>query len=299
VLGLDQYEVRDLGAFQLASGVPDDASAVMVLAPAQPLRPEELDALDKYLVKGGHLLIALDPRAANDLGPLAGRLGVEMAKGTLCDEKVFLDQHHGASDHRFTATTQFSAHASTTSLSRAAANVGVLLIESGALVDHAFAGEQATRQYVIHSMPTSWLDLDGNFSFDSATEKKDRYNLAAAIEGPKTPGEDGKLKDGWKALVYADADLFADYPPAPRPAIDLTSGPLIEDAVKWLAGESVIAGEVVSEDDVPIQHTRSQDQIWFYLTIIGFPLVVLGVGLGLTRMLRHRAPRKISREVAS
>jgi hypothetical protein len=297
VLGLDQYEVRDLGAFQLASGVPDDAAAVMVLAPAQPLRPEELEALDTYLSKGGHLLIALDPRAANDLGALAGRLGVEMAKGTLADDKVFLDQHHGPADHRFTATTQFSAHASTTSLSRAAANVGVLLIESGALVDHPFVGEQATRQYVIHSMPTSWLDLDGNYSFDSATEKKDRYNVAAAIEGPKPVGDDGKPKDGWKALVYADADLFADYPPG-RPAIDLTSGPLIEDAVKWLAGESVIAGEIVSEDDVPIQHTRSQDQIWFYLTIVGAPLVVLGVGLLLT-LRRKRAPRTTSREVVS
>ncbi|HTJ40728.1 MAG TPA: Gldg family protein [Kofleriaceae bacterium] len=281
VLGQDQYELRDLGAFQLISGVPDDAAAVMVLAPSIPLRPEELEALDKYVAKGGHILIALDPRAADELGPLSGRLGVEMAKGTLADDKVFLDQHHGPSDHRFTATTQFSAHASTTSLSRAQANVGVLLIESGALIDHPFAGEEATRQYVIHSMPSSWLDLDDNMSFDSATEKKDRYNIAAAIEGPKAPGADGKLQDGWKALVYADADLFADYPPG-RPALDLTSGPLIEDAVKWLAGESAITGDIVSEEDVAIEHTRSTDQIWFYLMMVGAPLLVLVAGLVFT-----------------
>jgi hypothetical protein len=295
VLGQDQYEIRDLGAIQLASGVPDDASAVFVLAPTQPLRPEELDALDKYLVKGGHLLIALDPRAANDLGPLEARLGVSMAKGILCDDKLFLDQHHGPADHRFTATTQFSAHASTTSLSRAAANVGVLLIESGALVDHPFAdGDQPTRQYVIHSMPTSWLDLDGGYTFDGATEKKDRYNVAAAIEGPKQTGDDGKPKDGWKALVYADTDLFADYPPAPRQPIDLTSGPLVEDATKWLAGESVIAGEVVSEDDVPITHTRTTDQIWFYLTIVGMPLVVLSLGLTITLRKKRSTPMKVA-----
>jgi gliding motility-associatede transport system auxiliary component len=300
VLGLDQYEIRDLGLVQLAQGVPEDASAVFVLAPSMPLQPEELAALDKYLVKGGHLLIALDPRGSNDLGVLEGRLGVSFQKGILCDDKVFLDRHKGPADHRLAVTQQFSAHASTTSLSRASANVGVLLIEAGALQDHPFegGGEAPTRNYVIHSMSSSWLDLDENFVFDDGKEKRQRYNLAAAIEGPKGTGDDGKAKDGWKALVYADADLFEDFPPqAPQ---DLVSGPLIEDATKWLAGESVIAGEVVSEDDVPIQHTRSRDQAWYYVTILGAPALVLSLGLALTLGRRRRPAQPAKpREVAS
>ena len=53
------------------------------------------------------------------------------------------------------------------------------------------------------------------------------------------------------------------------------SGPLLDDSVKWLGGEEVFAGEVVSEDDKPIQHTKSQDAVWFTLTIVGVPLLVL------------------------
>src|SRR5262249_21707583 len=39
VLGLDQYEIRDLGLAQLTQGVPEDASAVFVLSPSMPLQP--------------------------------------------------------------------------------------------------------------------------------------------------------------------------------------------------------------------------------------------------------------------
>ncbi len=41
------------------------------------------------------------------------------------------------------------------------------------------------------------------------TEKRQRWNIAAAVEGPKLKDADGKDKDGCRALVFADADLFA------------------------------------------------------------------------------------------
>jgi hypothetical protein len=59
----------------------------------------------------------------------------------------------------------------------------------------------------------------------------------------------------------------------------LFGGDILDDSVKWLGGEEVFAGEVVSEDDKAIQHTKSQDAVWFTLTIVGMPLVVLALGL--------------------
>ena len=49
--------------------------------------------------------------------------------------------------------------------------------------------------------------------------------------------------------------------------------------VRWLGGEEKFVGEVVSEDDKPVQHTKDQDAMWFMITIIGVPLLVLGLGL--------------------
>jgi hypothetical protein len=192
-------------------------------------------------------------------------------------------------------TSQFSGHASTTTLSRNPDHP-VIFNDAGALDDAPYTGkpEQAPKKtFTIRSQESSFLDLNDNFAFDAATEKKQRWNLAAAIEGPK----DG-TKDGYRAAVFADVDLFADIlarDPLGRPVMlmlaDAAGGGVVEDIVHWLGGEEVFSGEIVSEDDKPIQHTKNQDVLWFMMTIIGFPLLVLTLGLlGTTR--RRRGSKK-------
>jgi hypothetical protein len=45
---------------------------------------------------------------------------------------------------------------------------------------------------------------------------------------------------------------------------------------------------VVSEKDRPLEHTKDKDVVWFYSTIIGAPLLVLGLGLLSVRLRRRR-----------
>ena len=68
-------------------------------------------------------------------------------------------------------------------------------------------------------------------------------------------------------------------------------GDVLDDSVKWLGGEEVFTGEVVSEDDKPISHTKNQDAVWFTLTIVGMPLLVLTLGLVATLTRRRRKPQ--------
>ena len=295
-LGDLNYEIKDLGMMDLAKDVPEDATIVILLAPTVPLLPAEWAALERYLDKGGRLLIALDPKADPNLGALEGKLGVKMAKGSITDDQAFLPQRGTPADRRFAITNQFSAHASTTALSRSDARGGLVLIDSGALEDVPFAskGEAPKKTITIRSMDSSFLDLDDNFSLDSG-EKRQKYNIAAAVEGPKLKDGSGKDKDGFRALVFADADLFADALVSNamgRAAVVLVSGPLLDDSVKWLGGEEVFVGDVVSEDDKPIKHTKSQDAVWFTLTTIGAPLLVLTLGLVGTWARRRRSLRK-------
>jgi hypothetical protein len=290
------YEVKDLGLIDLAKDVPDDATIVVLLAPAVGLLPAEWAALSRYLDKGGRLLIALDPKADPSLGELEGKLGVKYNPSPLTDDQAYLPQRGSPSDRRFAITTQFSAHASTTALSRSV-DKGLVVIESGAIEDAPFTvkGEQPKKTVTIRSMDSSFLDLNDNFSFDSATEKRQKWNLGVAIEGPKMKGPDGKDKDGFRALVFSDADLFADVmvqSAMGRAAVVMVSGPLLDDSVKWLGGEEVFAGEVVSEDDKPIKHTKNQDAVWFAATIVGAPALVLALGLVGTSFRRRRSMKK-------
>ena len=280
VLGSLNYEVKDLGLIDLARDVPEDATIVIVAGPALPLQPGEWGALERYLDRGGRLMVILDPAGSPSMGALEGRLGLRLARGHLVDDKEFLPQRNTISDRKFVITTQFSAHASTTALSRSGGK-GLVMIDAGALEEIPFTskGEAPKKTITIRSMESSWLDLEEqqNFRFDEPNEKRQRYNIAAAVEGPKVSG-----KDGFRALVFSDMDLFADvFVPNALGRVQpvLVSGPLLADSIRWLGGEEVFAGEVVSEDDKPIQHTKNQDAVWFTITVVGVPLLVLALGL--------------------
>ncbi|HEX7842926.1 MAG TPA: Gldg family protein [Kofleriaceae bacterium] len=291
------YEVKNLGLLDLAKDVPDDATVVIALAPTVPLQPGEWASLERYLDRGGHLLYALDPTGDISMGPLEAKFALKMLPGHLTDDEKFLPMRRTMSDRRATLTNQFSAHASTTALSHTTERP-LILNDAGVLEDIPYTGktEQAPKKTVtIRSMESSFLDLNDNYTFDAGgatPEKKQRWNIAAAIEGPKQGSS-----DGYRALLYADVDLFADVlarDQLGRPVMLMWSdsgGGVLDDGIRWLGGEEIFSGEVVSEDDKPIQHTKNQDVVYFMLTIIGFPLLVLTLGLlGTTR--RRRGSKK-------
>ena len=300
-LGELNYEVKDLGLIDLVKDVPEDATIVIVLAPTVPLQDAEWAALDRYLDRGGRVMVALDPKAdKGGLGPLEGKFGMRFEPAPLTDDHQFLPNRNTFTDYRFVITTQFSAHASTTALSRAQ-DKGLVLIESGALEDAPFTSKtgQPKKTYTIKSGDNAWLDYNDDYKFEAdgtRPEKRQKYNIAAAVEGPKLGKDDaGKDKDGYRALVFADVDLFADVfvrNQAGQPAVTMVSGPLLEDSVRWLGGEEVFSGEIVTEDDKPIQHTKNQDAVWFGLLLVGVPALVLTLGLVGTGMARNRRTRK-------
>lgn len=296
MLQAQNYEVKNIGLMDgLGSEIPEDATMVLVLGPRTPLLEEELGALDRYLERGGSVLIALDPRSDAVLGPLEGRLGVHFDKTSIVDDKNFV----AARGPRWAITNQFSSHASITSLSKAASNEGVLLLDAGSLDDHEFGGDAAAekpkRTYVIRSMQQSFRDLDGNGAYTDG-EKRDRHNIAAAIEGPSlAPAAEGaEAGAGFRAMVFADLDLFVDRPVQQGGQVFLETwgGQMPSDAIKWVGGEEIFSGEITNENDVEITQSKRQDSWWFLLTMIGGPAIVLGAGLLTTRRRRRPTTRK-------
>ena len=294
-IGELNYEIKDLAQADLMKDVPADATVVAMFAPTQPLFEPEWAALSRFLDKGGRLLIALDPKAdPAGLGPLGGKLGIKFNPAVVSDETTHFPVSRTKYDIRFVGTTGFSAHASTTALSRA--GKGMLpLIEAGALEDDKYtgAGEAPKKTYTIRTLDSSFLDLNNDFAFTAPDEKKQKYNIAAAVDGPKLDG-----KDGYRVLVFADVDLFEDIDwLLGRPTGFPVSGPLIDDSIHWLGGDESFVGETMSEDDKPISHTKGQDAVWFTLVVVGAPLLVLVLGLVGTAARRKRT--KKSAEVQS
>jgi hypothetical protein len=306
LFGLLNYQVHDLGLQGgLGNDVPSDAAMVLVLGPTRPFLEPELQSLDRFLARGGSVLLALEPEGSFQLGPLRQRLGIDYHAVPLADDRQHVRLRGTPSDRRIIVTDRFSSHASLATLGRVSAGQGTLLMGSGYIEP---LDSTSLPTIVIRSLPSTFADRNGDFEFDEKTEERKMYSLVAAIEPRQTsapvkagsePGQAAPTNDTTaaapaaspatagpaRAMVFADAELFSD---AVVTSLGLNAA-LAADAIRWLGREETLAGETRSEEDVPIVHTRAENVAWFHTTILGAPSLVLGLGLLGVRRRRNSA----------
>lgn len=309
LLELLNYEVREIGARDgLGDRIPDDAAMLVVLGPQRPFFDSEAAAVREYLDRGGSLLLALEPGAQFRLSDFRNHLGLDYGAAMLVDDRTHMRETGTAADRRLVVANRFSTHPSVTTLSRRGAGQGVLFLGAAELTA-AEDVEGLRRTLVVRSMRSTFPDANRDFRFDEATEARDSYGLAAAVEvePPAEPAADSApvadipapdasapARDpGMRALVYADAEIFSD-----RVLVSLQmNAAMVVDGIRWLGNEEAYAGQVESEEDVAILHTRSEDVAWFYAIIFGAPAVVLAAGLAVLR--RCRGGRSEAAEASS
>lgn len=269
-------EVKDLSAAEgLATEVPKDAAAVLVIGPTAEFIPEEQSALKRYFEQGGRVLYVFDPESSLAYSGLMAPLGVTFVPTQLANERVFVPRAHENSDHTILVTSSFSSSPAVTTLSQSRSPV--ILLGAGYLDLQKSKPAAISVDMSITANLETFNDVNGNFIFDAKTEVKKAYPLMAAIT-LKRPG-----KDDGRAVVLTDSDAFTDVGVFENRG----NGFLAADILKWLSGEEATSGTVNSETDVPLEHTRNQDVAWFYATIFLAPAVVLGVGYGVTRRKRR------------
>jgi ABC-type uncharacterized transport system len=279
------FLVRNLSAADgLAADVPSDAALLLVIGPQKPFIPEELAALERYLDKGGRLFLALDPENG-PMTELTSILGLKYFAVTLADDQDYARRSSTVADRANIVVQSFSSHPSVTTLSHHGAVKPMILVGAGPLEEIPVKERPDSRKnlsidFTVRSHLATWNDIDGNFELNPPKERRQVWHLGAAVVR-KRPGN--KPADETRALVLGDSDAVADK------VVNLYGNPhYVVDGVKWLLGDEALAGEVSSEVDVPVAHTRKQDVIWFYSTIFLAPLAALGLGTVVTRRRRGR-----------
>ncbi|MYG81558.1 MAG: hypothetical protein F4187_07240 [Gemmatimonadetes bacterium] len=269
-LGLLNYDIRDLGVGNgLAEAVPDDAAMLMILGPRRPFLEAEIDAVRDYLDRGGSLVLALETGTEFTMAGLRDHLGVDF------DPAMVLDDQQGMSnDPRVLMTSRFSMHPAVTTPSRESIGQSVMMAGTGSFTQAEDVPGVQT-EAIVESPLSSYADLNGNLAFDDDTEEQRNHFLAIAVERTDGAGAAGAEDErGMRALLYGDAEIFSDQ----WIGAGLNTV-LIGDGLFWLHREENLAGEVISEEDVPVLHTRAENVLWFYTVIFGAPAVVLGLGL--------------------
>jgi hypothetical protein len=284
----------------LTKEVPSDAALVLIPGPTSAFLPEEADALAAYVQGGGSLLLLLDPKLPSSehdvhgsLEPLLAAVGVTVGSHEAMNDKAFVKNTNTDADHAFLYSTSFGNHKSVKTLSGARGKAALLFLTAGKVVRREAPPSGgpppgAKKVSLLARTPAqSWEDVNDNRKFDEGSEARAVFDLAAAVEIPAAT-EGGK--EG-RALVVGDSDVLADQVVAQD-----ANSMFAYEALLWLMrDDDKLGGGVTSEEDVPIRHTRDEDTLWFYGTILFGPLVCLIGGLIFVgRKRRRRSQRAVA-----
>ncbi|RKH50531.1 Gldg family protein [Corallococcus llansteffanensis] len=273
-------DVRTLTVAEgLGTEVPRDAAMVVVMGPMRDLLPEEVTALREYWERGGRLWIALEPEGAA-LEPLLKPLGLRSLRVPLANDRVFFRTTRQQSDRGNLGTASFSSHPSVTSLSALGSQAAVAFIGAVALEPVSPPVPGVMLDTGVRAHGETFADANGDFEPEPGEVTK-AWPLVVSVERPAAEGRPAP-----RAVVMADADALGD-----GILGNVGNAYLAVDTLRWLSGEEALSGATTSEEDVPLQHTRSQDVVWFYATVFLAPVVVLAVGFFVTRRRGRRAAR--------
>lgn len=280
-------KTHDLGVPQgLAREVPAEASAVMVLKPKEKFMPEEAETLLAYVRKGGKLLLMLDPDTDVGLEPLLTGLGIELLPGTVNSESFHMVHANNQSDRGIVFSNHYSSHPSVTTVSRHQREVASVFVNGVAMVASKTQVDPKPRvTFPLRSDAQFWRDRNGNFTQDKE-EPTETLNLIAAstiavpAKGDEKPGEG-------RAVVIGDGDFMTN-----KVAANNGNMLLFVDSLAWLVGNEELNAEATSEEDVPIEHSREQDKVWFYATTFLVPAPIVLVGSWVARRRRRGAEAK-------
>jgi len=272
VLVDQNYDVRYVGAADgLMQDVPKEITVLMVIGPQKPFLPEESASLNRFIERGGRLLIALDPENHVDMHEVLKPLDLEYHDVTLANDQAFARRTHQDNDRTNLVTITYSSHPSVTTLQRLGVRAPIILPGAGWVNANRTAKSGVTVDAPIKAHHATFPDKNGNFQQDPGEDRRAWEVAATAVK-----------KDA-RVFVLADSDLFGDE------ALPVAANQLLAvDVSHWLMGDEAFSGTTSTEADVPVTHTRKQDVVWFYSTIFLGPALVIVAGMAITRRGRRK-----------
>jgi ABC-type uncharacterized transport system involved in gliding motility auxiliary subunit len=286
-LGRDNYAVEKLVLAQ-QKDVPADASVVVLGGPSGDVLAQEADMLRRYLGKGGHVLVLLDPpdpagAGAPVLETLLREWSVEVGRNLVIDASGVGQIFGGGPEVPVAAT--YAAHPITQGFNMLTA---FPLARSVAPTGSATEGRVA--QTIIETSERSWSEADlkvsGAVEMNPETgDKPGPVSVAVAVTAPVaaaapapasgTPADEPAQKPESRMAVIGDSDFVANY------ALGISGNrDIFMNAVNWLAQqEGLIAIRPREPDDRRITLTAQRTTGIFWMSLFGVPALVFGTGV--------------------
>jgi gliding motility-associatede transport system auxiliary component len=175
------------------------------------------------------------------------------------------------SDRANLITATYSSHPSVSTLQRFGQRAPVVLPGAGWINTKKDRTAAIPVDAPIKAHFATFADKNGNYALDPGEEKR-QWELAATA-----------VKKDARVFVIADSDWCSD-----ETIKVAANGGLALDVIHWLMGDEAFSGQISTEADVKIVHTRKQDVAWFYSTVFLAPALVIGAGIFVTRRSRRK-----------
>jgi ABC-type uncharacterized transport system involved in gliding motility auxiliary subunit len=294
-LGRDNFLVEKLVLAQQPE-VPQDASVVIIAGPTADYLSPEIDALRRYLDRGGKVLFMLDPsegpnQPTPNLLALASEWGFEVGNNVVVDVSG-VGQLLGAGPSMPVAAS-YPSHPIT---DRFNVITGYPLARS---VAPASSGTTTrTPQVYVETSAQSWAESDlkalgsgeARVALDeNAGDKRGPIGIAAAVsaDAPNQParpagdqttadtGAEDAPKAQTRVAVIGDSDFVANEFLGVSGNRDL-----FLNTVNWLAQqENLIAIRPREAEDRRVTLTAERQRFTFYVSVLGIPLLVIAAGV--------------------
>lgn len=283
-LGLENY---DVGSFTMVGGdtVPPGTAAVVVAGPTTPLFSFEVDAIRRYLARGGGVLLAVDPLFEDgkpvDLGldSLLNPYTIGLGKGIVFDESPASRQ--AGLGFSLAAAEPSGKHVITASLARER----FVFPDARAV---RTAGRRGRWAVLARTGTRTWEDLDPLDANPEPTPGRDiagpipiALSVAEPISG-RSPNLAELADPSYRStepesrlVVIGDSDFVSDARVAYRPNRDF-----FLNSVAWLAREENLVAVRPKDPEERVLRIRASEKNFLRLaSVILYPAAILTFGV--------------------
>ena len=281
----DNFQVASLPLIQQKE-VPDDATVVIIAGPTTDFLAPEIEALKRYVARGGKVMALLDPPAgeSEDLTNLLGWLkewSIELGHDVVVDASG-IGQLFGG-DASVPVVLTYPSHPITQDFS-------VMTAFPFARSVRAAEGGERSPQPLLETSANSWAETNlkgltsGEVEFTEGADRRGPVNLGVAVSAPASEAPPAAVaanqspdapKPESRLVVIGDSDFAGNNALGVQGNQDF-----FLNAVNWLAQqENLIAIRPRDAGDRRITLTADQQQRIFLLAVFVIPGLVFATGV--------------------
>jgi ABC-type uncharacterized transport system involved in gliding motility auxiliary subunit len=289
LLGAASYDLGKLGeklqrqGFKLHAltlgqiGEIPAATAVLVVSPGrEDLPTDEVDAVLRYLDKGGNLLWLAEPGPLRGMEAVASALGIAFEPGTIVDPTT---QVLGISHPAFAPVSAYPSHPVTRNLE--------LVTVYPHAVGIAWSQPQGWRtRGILSTGLRAWSetdDLTGELRFNDAADVSGPLDIGIAMQRTLAANERQDQDKEQRVIIIGDGDFLSNAYLGGGSNLDLAL-----NVFNWLAGDDALIDiPARSAPDLAFELSRTTAVLIRFGVMFALPALLLGTGFFIWRRRRR------------